>query len=463
MSGTEGGRGRGQVAWLDAAYEQLAKHGPVTDGRSVSLAAAAKALGMSRTHLYRLWPTSAAMAADLAVHRSTPATGWHAQVCRDDGAPFLDALRRALASPGSAAGVLTRASVATWSGTAAHDALATWERGHLADLTGRLRREWGPTTSGPWTDIAVAVIALVEGMHLMCAQFAPDPGAPMAPDLAEEVTQTAGRIIEFLLVEAEGDDTPLRTTDGQPGAADGPAPTVLPPRVAAAVADGTLDVDPEHDGGRRVVDMGVLARSLGVSERSLYGRWNTPADLNADLFLESVQRVRGAFARILLEVFQSNASGDFSHPMPLFARMNAWFMDPQRFPEATVHLGLVDVLTSRAVLERVRQPVLEGLQVADMQTAALLQASGFRLIAGLRMRSYTMFIVGMGMGSHRTSATHPELLARRLRYLGEDHLASGVGHTAMTRSCTELVDPGAVADGPASEPPLPTALQPPAG
>ena len=74
--------------------------------------------------------------------------------------------------------------------------------------------------------------------------------------------------------------------------------------------------------------------------------------------------------------------------------------------------------------------------------------------------TYTMLIVGMGMGSHRTSATHPELLDRRLRYLGEEYLASGVGHTAMTRTSTELVDP-TVEEAPASAPPIPTALQPP--
>ena len=445
----------GSSTILDDAYQQLAKHGPVADGRSVSLAAVSKALGMSRNQLYRRWSTSADMALDIASFRSTPANGWHAEVCTDDGGPLADAVRRSLASPRSGDGVLTRASVATWSGSSAHRNLASWERAHLANLASRLRREWGAEVDGAWTDIAIALTALLDGMHLMCAQFAREPGEQIEPALADEITQLAVLIVEFLLHEAEGVDSPIGSPDDEldPPAAVAP----LPQRIADALDDGTLHI--ASDGSRRVIDMGVLARSRGVSERSLYTRWPAPADLNAELFLESVDRTRSAFARTIFDVFQSSLSGSFNHPMPLIARMNAWFMDPERFPEARVHLGITAVLSDPAVLDRIRAGVEAGLEVADMQTAAILQATGFRLRSEFRRRTYTMFIVGMGMGSHRTSATHPQILRRRLRYLGEEYLAAGVGHTAMTRSCCELIN-APMDEDIQSVPPIPPALQP---
>jgi hypothetical protein len=178
-----------------------------------------------------------------------------------------------------------------------------------------------------------------------------------------------------------------------------------------------------------------------VSERSLYKRWPTPADLNAELFLESVQRTRDAFARMLLEVFQDSAERGITESMPIVARMNEWFNDPAHFPEAGVHLSLVGVLAAPDVVEKVKGPVEVGMQHADLQTAGIVHATGFRLRDDIRMRTYTMFIVGMGMGSHRARALHPELADHRLRYLGTDYLAAGIGHTAMTRGCTEPVAP----------------------
>lgn len=450
---TAPGDGHGATSMLDAAYQQLADLGPLVDARSVTLSGVAKALGMSRSQLYRRWETSADMALDIARFRATPDTGWHAEVCADDGTPLAGALRRSLTSPHSADGVLTRASVSTWRDSSAHRGLAAWERRHLARLAERLRREWGPEVRGPWTDIAIALTAFIEGMHLMCAQVAEEPGQAMPADLIEEVAQQAVRIVDFLLTEAEGGDTPLRDPDDE--AEESSSPASLPARLADALTEGTLHLP--SDGGRRVIDMGVLARARGVSERSLYSRWPAPADLHADLYLESIARAHAAFTRVIVDVFRSNVSGPYANTMPLIALMNSWFMDPDRFPEASIHLGITDVLSEQVVLDRVRRPVQEFLQAADMQTAALLQASGYRLRIDVRVRTYTMFITGMGMGSHRTSATHPEILQRRLRYLGEEYLAAGIGHTAMTRSSTELVDATGRSAG--ADPPVPAALR----
>lgn len=425
----------GRTTVLDDAYELLAKTGPLVGSSTVSLAGAAKALGISRNQLYRHWPTSAEMALDLALFQATPTTGWHAQICTDDGGPLAEALRRSLASRSSADGVLTRASIAVQRDSTALPRLAAWERAHLANLAARLRREWGHEGSGPWTDIAIVLASLMDGMHLMCAQFAEEPGALMPAPLADEVTQLALRMVDFLLHEVEGLDLPMDSGDGDP------EPTgeavQLPARIAAALAEGALV--PADTG--RVIDMGVLARSRGVSERSLYSRWPTPTDLKADLFTESLERSRRAFARITLAFFQAHNSGAFTHTMASMASMNSLFMDPGRFPEATIHLGITEVLSEAAVLDRVREPVEVALENADVQSAALLLAGGLRLRSDVRMRSYTMFSVGMGMGSHRTTATHPDNPNRRLRYLGEEYLAAGVGHTAMTHSATEPSDP----------------------
>lgn len=446
---------------LVTAYDQLAKYGPATDGKSVSLTAVARATGISRSNLYRRWPTSADLAADIAVFRATPAAGWHADVCTDDGTSLEHALRRSLASPSSADGALTRASISVSARSRAQARVAAWERAHVADLAQRLQREWGPDAVGPWSDIAIALTALVDGMHLSWAQFADVPGSVMAPDLATEVIELASRMVDFMLQESEGPDRPLGSNGDHVGdrAADEDQHTIepLPERLTTALADGSLDVT--SDGGRRAVDMGILARSRGVSERSLYARWPAPADLNADLYLESITRVLAGIERIILDVFQSNTSGTFTHPMPLFARMNTWFMDPQRFPEARVHLGLVDVLAGSDVLDRVRGPIQAGLVSIDMLTAGLLQASGFRLLPTVRMSTYTLFILGLGMGTHRMSALHPEIVDRRLRFLDDEYPAAGVYLTAMTRTCADLVDPDGE-DGPLSEPPLPPVLHP---
>ncbi|MGN6696457.1 MAG: TetR/AcrR family transcriptional regulator [Aquihabitans sp.] len=424
---------------LAAAYEQQARTGPVSDGRSVSLSEVARLLGMSRANLYRRWPTTSDLTTDIAVYRSTPDAGWHALVCEDDGGTLEAALTSAFESPSCNGGVLTRAAVARSTDAVAKKRVAAWEEHHLVALAGRIRREWGESTVAPWTDIAVAVVALIEGIQLMWAQFAEAPDEPLPPQLAGEVTSTAGRIVGFLIDEVEGSDVPLGAHDAD-GSSSHQAPgTALPGWLIDALADGSLDL-PSY-GARRVIDMGVLARTTGVTERALYKRWPTPADLNAALYIESVRRVRDAFGRMILDVFQSATKADLADIMSLVARMNEWFMTPDRFPEAGVHLGLVDVLSDQSVLDRVRASVETGLQVADMQTAGIVQGTGFRLRSDVRLRTYTMLIVGMGMGSHRTTALHPALIERRLRYRGTAYLASGVGHTAMTRTCTEPLEP----------------------
>lgn len=451
-----GGQGETpQTSVLHAAYDQLAKHGPATDARSVTLTGIARAVGMSRTNLYRRWETSSDLALDIAVHRCTPPDGWHAQVCVDDGGPIAEAIRRALSSAGSGAGVTTRASVATWSDTTAHRRVAAWERAHLLELVERLRREWAGRGDAPWTDVAITITSLLEGMHHIHAQTAEHPGDSMPPELVDELAATAERMIGFFITEVEGDDVALPPEPV--GAVDRIDPDEpLPERIVAALGDGSMDF--LTDEARRVVDMGVLARTVGVSERSLYARWPTPADLNADLYLESVDRIRDAFARVVIEVFQASVSGTYTNTMPLIARMNDWFMDPDRFPEATVHLGLADVLTGQAVLDRVRGPVELGMQFADLQTAGIVHATGFRVRSDLRMRTYTQLILGMGLGTHRVAALHPAIRSRRLRYLGEEYSAGGVGHTSMTRTSCDLVQPEA--PDPASVPPTPETIRP---
>jgi AcrR family transcriptional regulator len=420
---------------LDAAYDLLASRGPVVDGGSISLSAVARVLGMSRTNLYRRWPTSADLASDISVFRSTPEQGWHAEVSFDDGGSLADAIRRSLVRPGAADGVLARAAIATGSTPAARAHVAAWERGHLSSLAERLRREFLHDSSVPWIDVALGLMSMIEGMVIMAAQCGEGPGVPMEPELADEVAELAVRMVGFLTHEVEGVDGADLPVEGPEVGADGAhQPVDLPPRLVAALDDGALDVAP--DGARRVVDMGVLARLRGVSERSLYKRWPTAADLNADLFLESVTRTRDAFARMLLEVFQDSATGPITDTMPLVARMNEWFSTPARFPEARVHLGLVSLLSASDVWDRVKDAVEVGLRHADMQTAGVVHATGYRLRPEVRMRTYTMMIVGMGQGTHRLAALHPQIVDRRLRYLGTDYVAAGVCHTAMTRTCT---------------------------
>jgi len=429
-------RTRSREVRVAAAYDFLAANGTPRDRDHLTLAKVAVALGMSRSNLYRHWPTSAEFVDDVVALQAMPAGAWHNQAAaRWDEVTVVEALIEALEIDEGDAALRSSLSVRPHS-SLARAQVASWERDWLNRFAQRLRAEYGTDgDDAPWTDIAVSLAALVEGMFLLRLLLAGSPGAPSHEQAVDLTVTTVDRMARYLAESARGDAGPLHPPPDEPAARPKPAGAHRTlQRTLDALSDGTIQ---RNATDRRLVDMDALARQQGVTSRSLYKLWPTATDLNADLFGESVRRVRIGIANIGLATFSSSSGSGFNYFTPLLLHINEEVLKVEVFPDARPFIAMVELASNRAVLDRHGATIREWFADGEMFAAALLQVSGRRPVPGFSLSDHTWLAVASELGAWRMVAMHDNLMDRTIRYLGHDVIALAGGIDAHTEVWTD--------------------------
>jgi hypothetical protein len=243
---------------------------------------------------------------DLTAYAITEGPGWQRRILdQDPAAPAAPSFAAALAGPEP--GIRARSSVRAWG--LDHPARVTaieWERAWLrafeAWLAAHLARHGRRSLHGDRV-AALAVTALVEG-HLLLDRVWSHPGSDAwysgRPD-------TLPHSIEVLLADLTEPDVDATEPESVPP----PPPAELSPAARRALGRALEAMDtaafgePEAAAPGRLVDLAVLARRTGVSERRLYDVWPTASAANVDLVRGMGERALVAFdtlANLILDV-----------------------------------------------------------------------------------------------------------------------------------------------------------------
>ena len=432
----------GQDAGARQRYAELAHQHYVAQGARrreavVSLAEVSRAIGLSRSSLYRHWETAADLSNALVGHLATTSVGWHHHLRLDPGEPVAEAVRRLFADPRAYEGLAIWPAITT--DPASSDVrlrCARFERAFVARLARHLEltAPAGVEHPVPWTDLAVAVAALIDGATNAWAVLRPEPGMASNPALSDVIVDVIADLVGRYPAAVTGPDIPI-DAPAEDDELEEPTPgarSVLE-RIAAAVAAGTLSVDPaEH----RLVDVEDLARRTGVTSRFLFQLWPTAADLNGDIIEVAWARLRANAHREDLAVATELArAGGTELSSGERVRWAARGADPLHSPEGTGIIPLLALFGSPTLAARSRSLLADGwLAESVIPSASALQAVGAQLRPGRTLLDAAVLSAVRQLGMWRIVGMHETIGGRRLELEGEQLPATGIAMFLMSHA-----------------------------
>jgi len=432
----------GQEAGARQRYAELAHQYFVAQGAPrreavVSLAEVSRAIGISRSSLYRHWETAADLSNAVVGHLATTSMGWQHHLRLDPGEPVAEAVRRLFADPRAYEGLAIWPAITT--DPASSDVrlrCARFERAFVARLARHLELTT-PTEVDhpvPWTDLAVAVAALIDGVTTAWAVVRPAPGTASDPALTDVIVDVIADLVVQYPAAVTGPDRPIDEPDGRGEPADpSPGARSLLERIAAAVDAGTLSVDPAQ---HRIVDVEDLARRSGVTSRFLFQLWPTASDMNGDVLEVAWERLRANAHREDLAVATELAqAGGTELSTSQRVRWAARGADPLHSPEGTGIIPLIALVGDRALAARSRSLVADGwLAESGIAAASALQAVGARLRPGRTLRDAAVLSAVRHLGMWRIAGMHETIGGRRLELEGEQLPATGIAMFLMSHA-----------------------------
>ena len=431
----------GQDAGARQRYAELAHQHYVAQGARrreavVSLAEVSRAIGLSRSSLYRHWETAADLSNALVGHLATTSVGWHHHLRLDPGEPVAEAVRRLFADPRAYEGLAIWPAITT--DPASSDVrlrCARFERAFVARLARHLEltAPAGVEHPVPWTDLAVAVAALIDGMTTAWAVFRTEPHLGGDPALTDVVVDVIADLVERYPRAVTGPDRPIDVDLGDGNLREPTAGALgLLDRMAAALEAGDLSLTP---GDLRIVDVEDLARRTGVTSRFLFQLWPTAADMNADIIREGFDRLWANSRQETLAFTNELArSGGTELTLAERARWTMRSADPSRIPEGSGFASLVALLGDHELAEDTRERVGVWLDESRITVASAMQIVGGRLRPGRTLLDSAVQGIAKQLGMWRILALHDSLLDRQVGFGGEAVPASGAAMVVMAEA-----------------------------
>lgn len=434
---------------LATAAEVLNAGGPAGGGFGLRAGAVAKAAGIARSSLYRLWPSLGELADDVRLYTVTRHPDWRRTLLEHaPGEPigavlahatqvdpgFVAPGGRALAavSPPSAFRQRAAAIEANW-----FVVFGAWLAAHLHAVDRRPRPGIAPA------DLAVVITAVTEGSIIQASLSAGRDRAFWRDDDAAALGWVVERLVDRLTVAgrgaAEAPPAPVVEQD-DPSAWSGRQELVL-----GAILRATVDLPFDHPDAPlavRLVDLGALSRRLGITERRLHQIWATPSDFNGELFAFQAQRLRIATEQVATEVLMTKLAG-------------AAELDEAVLPAS---LGAViaagsggDAVGLFSVAFAVADPRLSAVVEAEfvrwraeqqVMFLALLHVFDLHLDEAVGIERFTWAVFATLMGSMRLAILQPSLLDHQIGYLGASSPVLTVAAHAVWMSQVEVCTHG---------------------
>lgn len=406
---------------VDAALDLIVERGPAVQSLGFAMADIAEMGGVSRATVYQHWPTAAEANDDLARFGATALSGWQHRLLDSDPADDLDAaLAIATGDPASDVGVFVRAAATSWDQDApGRCELFAWEADWLEQLESWLRA-WA-SHHGLRFDrpdgahlAALGLTAMVDGTLLIIGCTTEGLFSGWRELLQPQLIAAAGRYVAtFVTPDGARPAEPSR----QRARAVTPAPIPLSttsPAAASIIGQVWKTALAREDStyvlpaAARMVDPGLLARRLAVSERTLYKAWPTAASFNGDLAERTSVRDFGMLidsaTELVDEVLAAGEDPDRRRQAATWALDRAVFRAQDAFP-AKQALYAVAPASDRI-----------AAQIASLEPRrdhpfflAMVAALGRQLVPSLPVEVCFWHLVFFAAGLQRVALGHPEL------------------------------------------------------
>lgn len=433
-----------QAAHLAAAAEVVNAHGPAAAGFTVRAGAAAKAAGIARSSLYRLWPSLGELADDVRMFCVTRHPDWRtAVVARSPqeamGAVLAEATR---VDPGFVA--VAGRSLAASTGPSAFrrrvaDDEAAWFDRFGAWLAGHLHHhDRRPAHELTTTDLAIAVTAITEGSIIQAAMSAGLDRAFWLDADATALAEVVDRLVDRLTV-------PGRVAADPPTRPPGPgAPSPWSDRQEAVLAEilrAAVELPFDHPDAPlavRLVDLSALSRQGLVTERRLRQIWATPARLNGDLFAFQARRLRAECEQVATEALMTKLAGGFAFDERVLLPGLDAVIGAGSHGDAVGLFGIAFAVGDPHVSEVVEAEFAAWRQDQKVMFLALLHAFGLHLGEEVAIERFTWVVFSMLIGCMRLGILDPSILERTVGYYGVQEPLLGAGAHAIWLSQVEL-------------------------
>jgi AcrR family transcriptional regulator len=441
-------RRRTKTDYLDTALalaNELCPHPHAYVVAHVDMAQVARAAGVSRTALYRLWDTQesfrAELAAYMAAHDDAP---WMAEGGLDtDPRPLLRAGIAGLPQTDDLTAVI-----------------AERERSRVtqqaAALGQALRQAGRQTTPGiAATDVSLLASGMADGLAL-AARITPPEVSLAVPDRGDRHRPLLPVALELLVDGLSQGDRPAGSAPiGRvPRGTGGPASDLSVPGPSEARVEHSgrrLDYlrlaaelagrEPTHDEpgdsyALGYVSLDALARAEGVTRAAVRKQWPTQAEFRPDLFAHLLGRHR---RKVLDHVGAATHPGDAGEA--LLALGDVLFDQVQADMGLVSHLSFAPQLVLPRFRTYVHRHVRPLLTQAGAALSDLLAAVGRQVRPELDENQTAVVVLAFLDGMTRMGRTHPDLRARRAPHGDHTHSLVAVGFESLLLGLSRPFEP----------------------
>jgi AcrR family transcriptional regulator len=394
---------------LDAALGLLQVHGPASQRLGLSVAEASRISGLHRSSLYRRFSTAAELNDAVTVWLAAGPDDWRGHLCAQPvDAPLDVVLPPVLRNPLQDLGPTVRGLVVGWDEThPVRRPVVVAERARLAELAGWLDRHLeahGRQVRGAIGPLGLAqtVSAMVEGQSLQWVHASRHERTQWEGVLRPALVRRVARVVEHA--------SEPRTIDG----ADPAVPEVRDALVEVdPVVDRFLAAEAHHayqwrPEPRRLVDLGRLARQVGVSERRVYDLWPTAESMNAAVCIEVLRR------RLLVQSDLASTKVDRYLNDPDLAQLLEGFSDLIRnaFEHRANYFAVLPALWDPRLRLALEPLLVQWMSESRRAFLATQAALGVSRRTGVDATELTATLRTTSLGFLRLVGLHPELGGR---------------------------------------------------
>jgi AcrR family transcriptional regulator len=436
----------------------------------ITIADVARAAGVSRSALYRLWPSQMDFWNDLVdfvlrhLEDDPPPSRFTGAAANVDGPvdvsfeAVLDAAQDALLS---APLPLLRAGALGYPQTPPIDAnRERARRDLLTDLAQQIvdqlvvhhRRCIHGVTA---TDLAAVSVALGNGLAITGRMVPTRDLTLNSPASADRAAPRSllGALVgavcrAFTVPNPAGNRAPehsisrpsVMSADGNPASIE-PVPSARRRQYLRIAASLALDTGTHVEYHRVLghVSLDSLARAAKVTRRTLTNVWADQAQFRLDLFAHLLNRERQWVEAAIRSILRRDGTPIDSHDAfsAVGDRIHA---DLLAHADEVSFLAYAPVLDQREVSERALQEHDRHVDRCERQLRVLLVALDRRPVRGISLRHLAVALFTLADGTNRLVRTHRELLRERVRSRQGEHSITGYATAAIFDQLTEPLD-----------------------